>query len=166
MFLKAFRKMSTFRGESTFATWRHRLAVDEILMHLRKKRLGTVPLEADDALHEGPAKWEHGDDDLQLTGTVERIMLDRAVAELPFGYRTAFLLHDGEGYEHSEIARVMNWSVGNSKSQLHKTRKLRVWFRLQGGDAGSSQSRSLPADIPAKLYSAACRSYADYGLTD
>jgi len=62
-------------------------------MHLRKKRLATVPLEEDDALHEGPAKWEHGNDDLQLTGTVDRIMLDRAVAELPFGYRTAFLLH-------------------------------------------------------------------------
>jgi RNA polymerase sigma-70 factor, ECF subfamily len=159
VFLKVFRKISTFRGESMFATWLHRLAVNEILMHLRRKRLDIVPLEGCDASHEGPAKWEHGNDDLQLTGTVDRVTLDRAVAELPFGYRTAFLLHDVEGYEHSEIARAMNWSVGNSKSQLHKARrKLRVWFRLYGGKAGSSQSRSLSGHILGKRFSAACGS--------
>ena len=156
VFLKVFRKISTFRGESTFATWLHRLAVNEILMHLRKKRFDTVPLEGNGASHEGPAKWEHGNDDLQLTGTVDRITLDRAVAALPVGCRTAFLLHDVEGYDHSEIARVMNWSVGNSKSQLHKARrKLRVWFRLHAGKAGSSQSRSLSGHILGKRYSAA-----------
>jgi RNA polymerase sigma-70 factor (ECF subfamily) len=159
VFLKVFRKISTFRGESTFSTWLHRVAVNEILMRLRKKRLDTVPLEGDDASHEGPAKWEHGNDDLHLTGTVDRITLDRAVAELPFGYRTAFLLHDVEGYEHSEIARAMNWSVGNSKSQLHKARrKLRVWLRLHGGKAGSSQPRSLSGHIFGKRFSAACGS--------
>jgi RNA polymerase sigma-70 factor, ECF subfamily len=157
VFLKVFRKISTFRGESAFSTWLHRLAVNEILMHLRKKRLETVPLEGDDAAHEGPAKREHGNDDLHLTGTVDRITLDRAVAELPFGYRSAFLLHDVEGYEHSEIARIMNWSVGNSKSQLHKARrKLRVGLRLHGGKMRSSQPRSLSGHIFGKRFSAAC----------
>jgi RNA polymerase sigma-70 factor, ECF subfamily len=157
VFLKLFRKISTFRGESTFSTWLHRLAVNEILMHLRKKRLDTVPLEGDDASHEGPAKREHGTDDLRLTGTVDRITLDRAVAELPFGYRTAFLLHDVEGYEHSEIARIMNWSAGNSKSQLHKARrKLRVGLRPHGGRVGSSRPHSLSGHIFGKRFSATC----------
>src|SRR5262249_13964813 len=72
---------------------------------------------------------EYGNDDLRLTATLDRISLNRAVAALPPGYRAAFLLHDVEGYEHSEIARMRNWSVGNSKSQLHRARRrLRDWL--------------------------------------
>jgi RNA polymerase sigma-70 factor, ECF subfamily len=157
VFLKVFRKISTFRGESTFATWLHRLAVNEILMHLRKKRLDTVPLEGDDASHEGPAQREHGNDDPQLTGTVDRITLDRAVAELPPGFRTAFVLYDLRGYQHSEIARMMHWSVGNSKSQLHKARRklrqlLQVEVRSQKSGVSSQRSKALPSpDIAQPL---------------
>ena len=150
VFLKVFRKVSTFRGESTFSTWLHRLAVNEVLMHLRKKRLDEVSLDAVEGWHGGSLKWESGNDDLELTGTVDRITLDRAVAELPRGYRTAFLLHDVEGYEHTEIARITNWSVGNSKSQLHKARrKLRAWLRLHGGQASPANQAKVGSEYEA-----------------
>jgi RNA polymerase sigma-70 factor, ECF subfamily len=130
VFLKLFRKIATFRGESRFSTWLHRLAVNEVLMYLRRKRLDTVSLEGAEAdPQKAEYRREYGNDDLRLTATLDRISLNRAVTALPPGYRAAFLLHDVEGYEHSEIARMRNWSVGNSKSQLHKARRrLRDWL--------------------------------------
>ncbi len=129
-FLQVFRKLSTFRGESAFSTWLHRLVVNVVLMHLRKKGLQQVSLDEIDSSQEGPVKREYGDDDRRLIGSVDRINLDRAIAELPPGYRAVFVLHDVEGYEHNEIAQIMSYSVGNSKSQLHKARlKLREWLR-------------------------------------
>ena len=132
VFLKVFRKISTFRGDAAFSTWLHRLAVNEVLAWGRKKRLETVSLDGVGAPEEGSRKREPGNNDLNLTGTVDRLILARAVAKLPLGYRSAFLLHDVEGYEHSEIARIMNWSAGNSKSQLHRARqRLRDLLRRQ-----------------------------------
>jgi len=129
-FLQVFRKLSTFRGESAFSTWLHRLVVNVVLMHLRKKGLQQVSLDEVDSSQEEPVKREYGDDDRRLLGSVDRINLDRAIAELPPGYRAVFVLHDVEGYEHNEIAQIMSYSVGNSKSQLHKARlKLREWLR-------------------------------------
>jgi RNA polymerase sigma-70 factor, ECF subfamily len=130
-FLQVFRKLSTFRGESAFSTWLHRLVVNVVLMHLRKKGLQQISLDEVDTSQEEPVKREYGDDDRRLMGSVDRINLDRAIAELPPGYRAVFILHDVEGYEHNEIAQIMNYSIGNSKSQLHKARlKLREWLRL------------------------------------
>jgi RNA polymerase sigma-70 factor, ECF subfamily len=135
-FLKAFRKIGTFRSESTFSTWLHRLTVNEVLMYLRKKRLPQVSLDEIDDSQEEPLRREYRDDDRRLMGTIDRINLSAAIAHLPAGYRTAFVLFDLEGYEHQEIARIMNWSVGNSKSQLHKARrKLRDWLRLGGEES-------------------------------
>jgi RNA polymerase sigma-70 factor, ECF subfamily len=129
-FLQVFRKLSTFRGESAFSTWLHRLVVNVVLMHLRKKGLQQVSLDEVDSSQEEPVKREYGDEDRRLMGSVDRINLDRAIAELPPGYRAVFVLHDVEGYEHNEIAQIMSYSVGNSKSQLHKARlKLREWLR-------------------------------------
>jgi len=72
---------------------------------------------------------------------VDRISLDRAIAQLPPGYRAVFVLHDVEGYEHNEIAQIMNYSIGNSKSQLHKARlKLRDWLRGHRAELGSGSS--------------------------
>jgi RNA polymerase sigma-70 factor (ECF subfamily) len=130
-FLLVFRKIATFRAESSFSTWLYRLAVNEVLMHLRKKRHPEISFDDGDASQEKPLTREYAEDDLRLTGTADRLTLNKAIAELARGYRVVFLLHDVEGYEHNEIARMMNWSVGNSKSQLHKARrKLREWFRL------------------------------------
>ena len=131
-FLQLFRKISTFRGESAFSTWLHRLVVNVVLMHLRKKGLQQVSLDETDNSQEEPVKRDYGDDDRRLLGSVDRISLLRAIAELPPGYRAVFVLHDVEGYEHNEIAKIMDCSIGNSKSQLHKARmKLREWFRRE-----------------------------------
>jgi RNA polymerase sigma-70 factor (ECF subfamily) len=129
-FLQLFRKISTFRGESAFSTWLHRLAVNVVLMHLRKKGLQVVSLDEMDTSQEEPVKRDYRDDDRRLLGSIDRIRLSQAIEELPPGYRTVFVFHDIEGYEHNEIAEIMNCSVGNSKSQLHKARmKLREWLR-------------------------------------
>jgi RNA polymerase sigma-70 factor, ECF subfamily len=135
-FLMVFRKIATFRAESTFSTWLYRLATNEVLMHLRKKRLQAVSLNEVERSREGTLAREQPQDDLQLTGTVDRITLNAAIAELPWGYRVVFLLHDVQGYEHREIAQLMSWAVGSSKSQLHRARRsLRDWFRLNDGKA-------------------------------
>jgi len=125
-FLQLFRKIGTFRGESAFSTWLHRMAVNVVLMQLRKKGLNVVPLEDTMEGEEESPKKEPGADDVRLAGSVDRLQLQHAIAELPPGYRMIFLLHDVQGYEHNEIADMVGCSIGNSKSQLHKARmKLR-----------------------------------------
>ena len=133
-FLQLYRKVATFRGESAFSTWLHRLSVNVVLMHLRRKGLPEVSLEQmlDPEPEEGGPKREIGTADLALKGAIDRVNLERAIASLSPGYRTIFVLHDVEGYEHNEIAGMMGCSIGNSKSQLHKARlKLREILRLQ-----------------------------------
>jgi len=125
-FLQLFRKIGTFRGESAFSTWLHRMAVNVVLMQLRKKGLNVVPLEETMEGEEESPKKEPGGDDVRLAGSVDRLQLQNAIGELPPGYRMIFLLHDVQGYEHNEIADIVGCSIGNSKSQLHKARmKLR-----------------------------------------
>jgi len=126
-FLQLYRKIATFRGESAFSTWLHRLSVNVVLMHLRKKSLPAVSLEETTQGGEDDApKKDFGSDDLALAGSIDRLELQKAVDELPPCYRTIFVLHDVEGYEHNEIAGIIGCSIGNSKSQLHKARmKLR-----------------------------------------
>ena len=125
-FLQLFRKIGTFRGESAFSTWLHRMAVNVVLMQLRKKGLAVVPLEETVQTEEDSPKKEPGAEDARLAGSVDRLQLEHAIADLPPGYRAVFLLHDVEGYEHNEIAHIVGCSIGNSKSQLHKARmKLR-----------------------------------------
>jgi RNA polymerase sigma-70 factor (ECF subfamily) len=126
-FLQLYRKIATFRGDSAFSTWLHRLSVNVVLMHLRKKGLPQISLEeaTDPAQEDGPRR-EVGAPDLNLSGSIDRVTLERAVENLPPGYRLVFVLHDVEGYEHNEIATMLECSIGNSKSQLHKARmKLR-----------------------------------------
>jgi RNA polymerase sigma-70 factor, ECF subfamily len=123
-FLQLFRKIATFRGESAFSTWLHRLAVNVVLMKLRKKKLAETSIEETndpDDETSGP-RMELGATDLLLTGSIDRVHLDRAIEQLPPGYKQVFVLHDIQGFEHNEIAGLMNCSIGNSKSQLHKAR--------------------------------------------
>ena len=140
-FLQLYRKIATFRGESAFSTWLHRLSVNVVLMHLRKKSLPVVSLEettqgnGDD---DSPKK-DFGAEDLALAGSIDRLQLQKAVEDLPPGYRTIFVLHDVEGYEHNEIAQIVGCSIGNSKSQLHKARmKLRDLLRMNREKTGKS----------------------------
>ena len=131
-FLQLYRKIATFRGESAFSTWLHRLSVNVVLMHLRKKSLPVVSLEeTTQGGEEDTPKKDFGAEDLALAGSIDRLQLQKAVDDLPPGYRTIFVLHDVEGYEHNEIAAIVGCSIGNSKSQLHKARmKLRDLLKL------------------------------------
>ena len=134
-FLQLHRKIATFRGDSAFSTWLHRLAINVVLMHLRRKGLALISLDEamDPAPEEGPGR-SFGSPDLNLTGAIDRLALERAVTDLPAGYRLIFVLHDIEGYEHNEIASMLDCSIGNSKSQLHKARlKLRDTLRNSPG---------------------------------
>ena len=119
VFLQVFKKLGSFRGDSAFTTWLHRLTVNQVLMHFRKRGV----------------KLEHTSDEGDFTNVVEtplqstrrismvdRLALEKAIAELPPGYRTVFVLHDVQGYEHEEISNLLNVSIGTSKSQLHKAR--------------------------------------------
>src|SRR5438105_12573629 len=125
-FLQMFSKIGTFVGGSAFPTWLHRMAVNVVLMRLRKKGLALVPLEETIETEEESPKKEPGAQDATLEGSVDRLQLQRAIENLPPGYRMVCVLHDVEGFEHNEIAGIVGWSIGNSKSQLHKARmKLR-----------------------------------------
>lgn len=122
-FMQLYRKISTFRGESAFTTWLHRLTVNVVLMHLRKKVPDQLSIdEPIEGAEETAPPRDLEDRDLRLAGSVDRVNLERAIANLPAGYRTIFILHDIEGYEHNEIAKILGCSIGNSKSQLHKAR--------------------------------------------
>ena len=148
-FLQVFRKLHTFRGESAFSTWLHRLSVNTVLMRLRKKTLTVTSLEDDSTGDESdePRK-EYGAPDLALTGSIDRLHLERAIAQLPPGYKQMFLLHDVQGYEHHEIAEMLGVSIGNSKSQLHKARmRLRQLLHETGREAERERQRELLAAL-------------------
>ena len=123
-FLQLFRKLSTFRGESAFSTWLYRLTVNLVLMRLRKKSPPIVSIEssADPESEVDPPSIDVGAPDLLLEGSIDRLRLERCIAQLPAGYRAIFVLHDIQGYRHDEIAKIVGRSVGDSKSQLHKAR--------------------------------------------
>src|ERR671917_1150157 len=129
VFIQLYRKLGSFRGESAFTTWLHRLTVNQVLMHFRKKG---VKMEQTTEEGETPVQIVTGTANPNAMPVVDRIALDKAIAQLPPGYRTVFVLHDVEGHEHEEIARMLGCSVGTSKSQLHKARmKLRGLLRQQ-----------------------------------
>jgi RNA polymerase sigma-70 factor, ECF subfamily len=147
-----FRKLPTFRGESTLATWLHRMVVNVVLMHLRKKRLQQVPLDEVEPGEDVP-KRQYGTPDQRLGHCAVRLTLEWAIARLPAGYRSVFVLHDIHGYEHAEIAEMIGCSPGNSKSQLHKARlKLRHLLRSAEvkADAAPRRRKSCsPVLVPA-----------------
>jgi RNA polymerase sigma-70 factor, ECF subfamily len=126
-FMHVFRKLSTFRGDSALSTWLHRVAVNTVLMHFRKKTLPQVSLDEPIRQSEDgrTLRPEYGTRDGRLNCCVDLVALDRAIQDLPPGYRNIFMLHEVEGYEHREIAALLGCSPGNSKSQLHKA-KLRI----------------------------------------
>ena len=133
VFLRVFQKIGTFRGDSCFSTWLHRVTVNAVLMHLRKKRPQELHLDDQDSApadSEGPR--ESCADGVSAPDTIERLNLSRAIHKLPKGYKRLFLLHDVMGYEHGEIAELVGCSVGCSKSQVHKARKrLRKFLQPQ-----------------------------------
>jgi RNA polymerase sigma-70 factor (ECF subfamily) len=116
-FVNAWRRLSTFRGESAFTSWLHRLAVNAVLEDARrtKRREARVLPMADLGAVDGPARGGHED---------VRLGLERAIASLPPGARAVLVLHDIEGYTHDEIAALTGTAVGTTKAQLHRARRL------------------------------------------
>ena len=142
VFLQLFRKIDSFRGESAFSTWLYRLAINVVLMRLRRKSLLTSSLEEVIELKEGTFSRQQflGVCDSTLTTAIDRLSLERAVSQMPAGYKQIFLLHYVEGYGHREIARMLGLSIGTSKSQLYKAR-LRLRQLLRGERSARWQER-------------------------
>lgn len=144
-FLQAFRKISSFRGDSLLSTWLHRIAVNTTLMFLRREKVRPFEYSLNDTVEgEDGDRTERlvGRDDRELCGAPDRVTLQRAVESLPEGYRMIFMLHDVHGYEHHEIAEFLGCTIGNTKSQLHKARlKLRTLIR----DSGESSLERMAA---------------------
>ena len=131
-FIQLFRKISSFRGESAFTTWLHRLTVNQVLMHFRKR---SVKVERTTVEGETPIQIVRGTEDPNKMPVLDRIGLEHALKELPPGYRSVFVLHDIEGHEHEEIAKILGVAVGTSKSQLHKARmKLRRLLKTENAE--------------------------------
>lgn len=143
-FMLVFRRITTFRGDSAFTTWLHRLTVNVVLMYLRqqKSRGQEVPYEDPGGTEDNRPTERYGAPDKVLVRSEERILLLRAISRLPQGYRIVFVLHDIEGYEHAEIAEMLGCSVGNTKSQLHKARmKMQQLCEAQEENVVSNQCR-------------------------
>ncbi len=124
-FLQVFRKIHTYRRQSAFFTWFHRLSVNIVLMSLRKRKLIGIPLE-NDGNHAGESGARHrgpGGPDPSLSGLFDWEDLKRALGQMSNGYKRMLVLHDVFGYGHHEIAAALACSVGNSESQLHKARQ-------------------------------------------
>jgi RNA polymerase sigma-70 factor (ECF subfamily) len=123
-FLRTFRKIQGFRGDSLFSTWLHRLTVNIVLMSLRKKKHPQISLDETFESQDEARKphVEFSVPDLNLNGVIDRINLESAINQLPSGCKKMLVLHDIQGYEHNEISRILGCTVGNSKSQLHKAR--------------------------------------------
>ncbi|MGH9947189.1 MAG: RNA polymerase sigma factor [Pyrinomonadaceae bacterium] len=123
VFIQLYRKIGSFRGDSAFTTWLHRMTVNQVLMHFRKRN---VKYEKVTEEGETPDQIVSGTSDPEKMRIVDKIALEHAIEQLPSGYKNVFVLHDVEGFEHEEVARILGCSVGTSKSQLHKARlKLR-----------------------------------------
>ena len=145
-----FRKMDSFRGESAFATWLYRIAVNVVLMRLRRKSLLTNSLEGVIEVREGVFNLEQllGAPDRALTSAIDRLNLQHAVSQMPAGYKQVFLMHYVEGYGHREIAQLLGLSIGTPKSQLYKAR-VRLRQLLRGGE--SEPRRPAPGSQPRRL---------------
>jgi RNA polymerase sigma-70 factor (ECF subfamily) len=155
-FIYAFRKISTFRGDSAFSTWIHRITVNTVLMHFRRKGKRQVSLDHPHPQDSDRPKPEYGRVDERLAACADRQALVRGIKELSPGYRTIFILHEVKGYEHNEIARRLHCSIGNSKSQLHKAKlRLRELLAPQGYTFRQRVAAAKPTAVRAPALMAA-----------
>jgi RNA polymerase sigma-70 factor (ECF subfamily) len=140
VFLQVYQKISSFQGTAAFTTWLYRLTVNMVLMYMRRKHRWQAEESLDrDELHGLVEKQISQRSDRSW---VEPVDLEKAINCLPNGYRVVFLLHDVEGYEHTEISQLLGISVGTAKSQLHKAR-LKLRQTLRGSDNGQPSVASI-----------------------
>jgi len=114
-FVRAWQKIRSFRGESSFSSWLYRLTTNVVLSSLRKKQIKQVSI---DDISEGNSSV------VKQLDTGKIIDMEQAIMKLPDGARKIFVLHDIEGYQHNEIAEMTGLAIGTSKTQLHRARKL------------------------------------------
>jgi RNA polymerase sigma-70 factor, ECF subfamily len=156
-FMQVFRNLKAFRGDSAFSTWLHRVAVNTVLMKMRRKK-SPPTLSLDQPVNDDSFCLNAvvGKPDPNLTGAVDRIALRRAVDDLPQGCRIIYSLHEFEGYQHNEIAQMLRCSIGNSKSQLHKAKlKMRdVFFPSRDPAAPPRSDGSVESGESAQAYDA------------
>lgn len=128
-FISVLRHVGSFRGEASLASWLYRLTANQVKMHFRRRRNkpeGQMSVVASTTSAAG------GECGVSASRITDRLIIEQALQQLPAGYRAAFLLHDVAGYEHKEIGRLLGYSAGNSKSQLHRARaKLRKLLSAQ-----------------------------------
>ncbi|MCS6805353.1 MAG: sigma-70 family RNA polymerase sigma factor [Acidobacteriota bacterium] len=130
VFVQLHRKIGTFQGEAALSTWLYRLTVNTVLMHLRRKKRKPMQEPIGEGSVHSLAEESRSRRQSEAT-LIDRMALERALRQLPNGYRSVLVLHDVEGYEHEEIARMLGIRAGTSKSQLHKAR-LRMRSLLVG----------------------------------
>jgi len=164
-FIQVFRKLGTFRGDSAFSTWLYRVAVNTVLMSLRRRKPKQVSLDEPVCIDHSMVPRDFGRNDPELSGTVDRIALIRAIKELPEGYRRIFILHEVEGYQHHEIAAMLRCSVGNSKSQLHKA-KLKIRELLMLEKDGSVPKPTSVEEVEVEAGAAAEKSQPSFDEED
>jgi len=140
VFVHLFRAIGSFRGEAAFTTWLHRLTINHVLMHFRKCK---VRSERTTEGGELPVQVVAGSNDHKRMNIIERILLSEVIAKLPEGYRDALVLHDIEGLEHKEIAKMRGRTEGTSKSQLYKARRMLRALITQPGPNQVALGRSL-----------------------
>lgn len=123
-FLRAFEKLRTFRGNSAFSTWLYRVGINVVLMWIQKKARMDQPLDEVRSLRQGIMEAVPPANRRDPAGAlIDRLSLRLALKQLPAAYKQVLILHDVHGYKHREIAQLTGWSVGNSKSQLHRARR-------------------------------------------
>jgi len=144
VFIHLFRTIGSFRGESAFTTWLHRLTVNHVLMHFRKRKVRSERTTGDGDL---PVQVVAGTSDPKRMRVVDRILLSEVIAQLPEGYREAIILHDVEGLEHREIAQIRGRSIGTSKSQLYRGRTMLRALITQGSRRRQGVRQSLPSAV-------------------
>jgi RNA polymerase sigma-70 factor (ECF subfamily) len=119
VFVKAWEKLHTFRGESKFTSWLHSIAVNEFLMRKRSEKRFLQKFMTTDNIYQFD---KHADGSESHYHT--NIDLEKAISVLPEQAKAVFVLHDIEGYQHKEIADMMNIEIGTTKAHLHRARKL------------------------------------------
>ena len=165
-FMQVFRSINSFRGDSAFSTWLYRVAVNTVLMKLRRRKSPPVLSLDEPVSADSPSlKREVGRQDPSLSGAIDRIALRRALEELPGGCRQIFDLHEVEGYQHHEIAELLQCSIGNSKSQLHKAKlKMRDLLlpsrRILRTHKASDQAENMAKSLAASDQSKSSTSYS------
>lgn len=145
VFVCVLLKLHTFRGESALSSWLYRLTTNLVLMRFRKNNHKQVSFR-ELLAGNGELIGDIGKPDLYLNGVVDRVDLQAALDQLPDGYRAVFVLHDIQGFAHEEIARRFGYSVGNSKSQLHKARiRLRELLAARPGKGPPQETSQNPS---------------------